>query len=1375
MDDLFPDIGNTEFGDFEITEFKQSKVLDTNFNTYIKRCEIELQKGNYNNAKIEIDKAINFAETYEEKVHCTKEKIRVLKGKDYFDFVEYNLEKFLNDYGIDFLLERAYLNYREDLIEKLSVNIIKKSIDLDVYEFYSCSKYIKDDVNIIKIYLSNNVEKVYSGIYKYEEDGKNLVLRIYNSETISKEEFKSLIVKINNSRVISKIEKENLLIKYIVYAIKNNREYDFLISLYMNINDLPKEKIELLEKNLKKESIFKGDIKNKILELKLEYLKSNDLFEFVKENIDILSQKYGINYLVNKVARTCSLKEYKEIIFLVLNNKLNKITEFYFGEYIKILGEEESCIFIKENIEKLILQYSANKLLNIVKTNFSNDRKTKLIRLIFNTVISKESLTKNNIFTYKDIKDNIEYLDNNYIYHYLNINIKYISNIIMSTNQNLFIENNGLINDYYQKIENTQDLSREFNIINFSLLIYKLLEEKNIDKNTVEKLIFKYILINIDNKKLVYYLSIYFEIIGYYKLNNKEKIYRLNKTKQDIENNLKYRNNNLEEIIMLEKIKYLNKEEKIELLKEDIDFIFDKFGIKEIIKNIDENLKIENNLSIIDFVFKRELKIIAIDDFIKYNNKINDSSIIKEYLEINIKNISEYASSIHNNALKQCFYRINNDKNIDKLSLEKLILFEYIPYNVKKYNERKRNMEINKIEYFIDLYLDEILENVAYIEKIKKIEIVLEEAGYPKILEKKLIFKYVLKIEEGEYIKKYIEKNICYLYEIYGFRNFIEEINNINKIEYEYKKDIINCLYDCVSEKITLEEFNIIANDIRDKNKIVSFYKDNLASLKQKNLLIDILSDIINKEIIDEKGKCEIIEYIFDIEKSNISLNELEIVTKYVQNKYKIIVYLRENINKIIKSINKYSDVIIILNILLELENYISNEEIENILLEYIQRRTEFKTKSNYEYFVEMYLEKICPTKKKILKKEKLIKIFVERSYEEEYIKKFIRVKSESKEEEKVLYKIFIEENLKNNKFIRKNSINEIFDFGFDIQEGINLLKEFIYIEYRYKEIIYFKISELELKEIMNNPNIKGKRKKLKTIEKNLEKAEDLSIENNTKAYLTSIYNTLLKLYDFIGVRKNLKKKKLLKKIENNFKTKEKNMINRVLICILTVSIALSSLFIFIEKKNRNKLEASKINKENSIQNSEKIPNNPKVEEKEKNKESVSDEEKDLEENNPIVKKSLPTRYSEYGDYDFNTQEYFMEMENLLTQYYTDYEKAVANADYSYVSGDLVDDGQLSKELKISIPQYKHKSVYVKHFSIYNFEVYGNQASFNLDTVFIVDNEIIQIETQRMTTYYDYYSQGWLIDNYTDWDIIYKQNYNPDTDYFDFTNYRDYF
>ena len=1349
MADLFPDIGNTEFGDFEITEFKQSKVLDTNFNTYIKRCEIELQKGNYNNAKIEIDKAINFANTYEERIHCTKEKIRILKGKDYFDFVELYLQQFLINYGIDFLLERAELNYIESSIEKLAIDIIKKSIDLNVKDFYKCVKYIKNDVRIIKTYLYDNIEKVYYSIYE--------------------KDFKVSIIKINNSRIISKLDKENLLIKYIIYAIKKNREYDFLISLYMNINDLEKEKIKLLESNIKKENLFNSEIKNKIAELKLKYLKSVELFTFIKENIDFLSEKYSINDLTNKVAKNCSLDEFRKIILILLNNKLYKISESFFEEYMELLGEKESYLFIKDNMEKLILRYSANILLKIVKINFSDCKKVELVKQIFNIVSFKETL-KYNRFTYKEIEDNIEYIDNTCIYQYLNVNANYISNIIIIKNKNLFPENNGLIENYYKRIESINDSSVDFNIINFSKLIYKLIDDKNIDKKDIENLILKYIYINLNNIKLVYYISIYFEINGYYRLSYREKIYELDKFKK---NNIKYTNDRLEEIFLLEKMKYFSKKEKLNFLREKIDFIFDKFGLEEIIKNTDEDLKIENDLNIIDFIFKREFEKISVDEFIKYNNRINDISIIKEYLEKNIKDISE--SNIYSDKLKQCFYRINNDK----LFLEELILFKYIPYNIKKYNERKRSVEKNKIKHLIKIYLYEILENITDSEKIKRLEGALEQAECTNILEKELLFEYVLEKGDTEYIKKYIETSLSYIYEVYGIRNFIEKINEINKLEFEDKVYIINYLYDYSNKKITLEEFNIIIDYIKDINKIIDFYKNNIDLLVEENLLINILNDIIDKKILNEKEKSEILEYIFNNKIKNISLKEVELIKSYIKNKDKIIIYLRENIDKIIKSILGYSDIIIISNIILYLEEYVSNEELESTILKYIRKKSIFINKKNYEYFIEMYLNKLFPEKEKILKKEKLIKIFIEESYQEEYIKKFIKNKASDKNEEKILYKVFIQENLKNNKFIRRNSINEIFDFGFDIQEGIELLKEFIHIDYRYKEIIYFKISELELKEIMNNPNIKGKRKKLKTIEKNLEKAEELSIENNTRAYLTSIYNTLLKLYDFIGLRRNLKKKKLLKKIETNFETKEenKNMLNRVLICILTISIALSLLFIFIEKKNRNKVEASKINKENSIKNIEKISDTPKVTEKEKNNDGTADEnqEKELEANNPIVKKSLPTRYSEYGDYDLDTQGYFMEMEDLLTQYYTDYEKAVSNANYNYVSRDLVDDGQLSKELKISIPQYKHKSVYVKHFSIYNFEVYGDQASFNLDTVFIVDNERIQIETQRMTTYYDYYSQGWLIDNYTDWDIIYKQNYNPDTDYFDFTNYRDYF
>lgn len=526
MDDLFPDIGNTEFGDFELTEFKQSKVLDTNFNTYIKRCEIELQKGNYNNAKIEIDKAINFAETYEEKVHCTKEKIRVLKGKDYFDFVESNLEKFLNDYGIDFLLERANINYIEELIENLAIDIIEKSNDLNIDEFYSCEKYIKRNVRIIKTYLSDNIEKVYYSMYE--------------------KDFKVSIIKVINSRIISKLDKENLLIKYIIYAIKNNGEYDLLISLYMNINDSGKEKIELLEKSIKKENLFNTEIKNTIVEIKLKYLKSVELFNFIKENIDFLSEKYSINDLTNKVSRNCSLDQFRKIILILLNNKLYKISESSFEEYMELLGEEESYLFIKENIGKIILRYSANILLKIVKTNFSDYRKAELIKQIFDIGSSKEIL-KYNMFTYKDIEDNIEFLDNTHIYQYLNVNANYISNIIIIKNKNLFPENNGLIDNYYERIKRVNDSSIDFNIINFSKLIYKLFYDKNIDKKDIENLILKYIYINLDNIKLVYYMSIYFEINGYYRLSYREKIYELDKFKK---NNIKCTNDRLEEIFL---------------------------------------------------------------------------------------------------------------------------------------------------------------------------------------------------------------------------------------------------------------------------------------------------------------------------------------------------------------------------------------------------------------------------------------------------------------------------------------------------------------------------------------------------------------------------------------------------------------------------------------------------------------------------------------------------------------------------------------------------------------------------------------------------------------------------------------------------------
>lgn len=397
-------------------------------------------------------------------------------------------------------------------------------------------------------------------------------------------------------------------------------------------------------------------------------------------------------------------------------------------------------------------------------------------------------------------------------------------------------------------------------------------------------------------------------------------------------------------------------------------------------------------------------------------------------------------------------------------------------------------------------------------------------------------------------------------------------------------------------------------------------------------------------------------------------------------------------------------------------------------------------------------------------------------------------------------------------------------------------LNELSHYGYKYKELINLKLAEVEiecLKDKSKSNTNEFIRNKINYIHTLIDEGIRLSKQNNTEPYLLELYETKKELYILENEEQNKRKiekvnieinniilrlnntnkginNNTTKSIFNSLKANNKqlNTVNQKSINNVNVQNTTSNT---VNKKKTNKIMAASIlligllivanlmfsSKNNTLANttddninksSEVVANSEQENYNDKNYYEESETEPKVEEKKvnramegamssaPTVKKSLPTRYSEYGDYSSTKQSYFMEQEDLLTEYYTDYEKAVSNADYSYVRGDLVDDGQLSKELKISIPQYKYKSVYVKHFSIYNLEMYGeDKATFSLDTVFVVDNERIQIETQKMTTYYDYYNQRWLIDNYTDWDIIYKQEYDPNVDYFDFTNYREYF
>lgn len=421
-----------------------------------------------------------------------------------------------------------------------------------------------------------------------------------------------------------------------------------------------------------------------------------------------------------------------------------------------------------------------------------------------------------------------------------------------------------------------------------------------------------------------------------------------------------------------------------------------------------------------------------------------------------------------------------------------------------------------------------------------------------------------------------------------------------------------------------------------------------------------------------------------------------------------------------------------------------------------------------------------------------------------------------------------------NNEIIEKSIINEYVKVFKGENDTIKeKFKEFLSTNYKYKEIFYLEIANIELYKINNmiidGENVEAEYDYVLNI---LRKAEISAKNNFQEEYLLEIYEKEIEIYgmsdeekdiaktDEIRVNRNklirkkdqerrleeekilrekrkidqerrLEEEKILRekrrieqqrkdieerriKEENKRRKKEEKSNNFFIKIIFVISIILllTTLGIYFLRENKENIKSN--NNSNNIKNEEVI-----------NKENVSDkksveksEDKSEEgTNEPTVKKSLPTRNSEYGDYDSNTQTYFMQIENLLTEYYKNYEKAVSSADYSYVRNNLVDSGQLAKELKKSIPTYKHKSVYVKHFSIYNFEMNYDYdvATFNLDTVFIVDGNRIQIETQKMTVNFNYHRSDWEIDSYTDWDIVYKQSYNPDTDYFDFTNYRDYF
>ena len=373
-----------------------------------------------------------------------------------------------------------------------------------------------------------------------------------------------------------------------------------------------------------------------------------------------------------------------------------------------------------------------------------------------------------------------------------------------------------------------------------------------------------------------------------------------------------------------------------------------------------------------------------------------------------------------------------------------------------------------------------------------------------------------------------------------------------------------------------------------------------------------------------------------------------------------------------------------------------------------------------------------------------------------------------------------------------------------DDYEKVQEIEYFLSIDYKYSEFFCIKKVELSIKNLTLDPN------RIEDLERTLDFAEKKSEENETYPYLLRIYELKCLIYEaqrkpskyieeykskidelkydmfnnpkeLTQKRKNKREKENQSNIEvqsvekegKKHKSKKLKILMVIVLLLVIGNIALIGVNFAKNNTNLNDLNMS-INKNNvQTENTNSTQDKKKndTENISKKEEKTSEDNKSIQE--PSIQLEVPYTYSEYPDYDDLKKRRFMEIEELVTKYYNGYEKAVANAEYSYVQEYLASGGQLSTELKKSIPD-RHKDVYVKHFKIYNFEDEATESSFQMDTVFVVEGKTIQIETRRYEILYDSYCENPVIYGYTNWDIIYKQEYNPNVDKFDFKNYRKY-
>ena len=811
-------------------------------------------------------------------------------------------------------------------------------------------KKAKIDLEVINQALLNNVESIDKENIKLKSVIKELILDLQQKEYSLGQSHK----------IINKLKDQytNLIKEYSILDNQNKK-------LDETIQEMNKQNELMIKYNNNYEKIVKQNdsLKNELEKIKKEKLNlksnlNNKTSEFNKKEKEYNESNILLNDIKLKSENFISMIKEREKIINEYNNKIIELTN-------EIERKDEQL--------KLMVNFSKN-LNNENKTNVKELTKqaVQTIKLFYSNINKNNDMFEDensNKILISDKDDfNLKNFENDIITNKEKCSFKIqdaIKSHLFIPNNNKYLTKEFLINMNFNteliKIELYSSLIREFQIVDFLNEIFRKIKLNNNNEESFNNITLK--IINLKNS---------FEING----KEKEKL---------ILENIKL-NERIKELDLYV-IKMKNDfSDKLKKMKDKIENIINAFGVRiemcndkytqlknkytnevSILKSQNSNDKIEINKLKAMLNNNDNLNEIPFQDMYSNNNNISfNPKIIDEENNIPINNFNNDYNYRFNSITKPISFKLSPSQSVKDMN-----------YNNNFDNEQLDNNNNNQFNYnnpvpFLNFNNSSIPQNET-----------IRNNNNESFNEK----NYKIKKLENEKLKDEIsrlkEEIINLLNEMNKLRENINSNNNINNKENDIQKPCNNCIYfenkinDFINE-ISLNQFKDIKKfylnfekelkkfQIKLSNLItqISYMKQQIPSEKinKKNnfielindiqKLLNILSNIFNKNINDNSSKVPILQKIFDFmnkiiyqQIKNESIESDSSTNSDFQDNKKNILN-----NKLIKKENIFEKINIIIFSTSELRKFYyiyDNKSLEEIIQIYIEKCENIKNLLN--------------------------------------------------------------------------------------------------------------------------------------------------------------------------------------------------------------------------------------------------------------------------------------------------------------------------------------------------------------------------------------------------------------------------------------------